>query len=115
MSAEAVKVFVRVRPFNKRERDGHKGDTEYPMSVIYMHGDKPKIDVLDDEGGVEQNFDYGQTFWSIPDAQNQICSKPFANQETVFQEMGLPAVQSSLDGYHVCIFAYGQTGSGKTY
>ena len=24
-------------------------------------------------------------------------------------------VQSSLDGYKVCIFAYGQTGSGKTY
>ena len=24
-------------------------------------------------------------------------------------------VQSSLDGYNVCVFAYGQTGSGKTY
>ena len=24
-------------------------------------------------------------------------------------------VQSSLDGYNVCIFAYGQTGSGKTF
>jgi len=24
-------------------------------------------------------------------------------------------IQSSLDGYNVCIFAYGQTGSGKTY
>lgn len=24
-------------------------------------------------------------------------------------------VQSSVDGYNVCIFAYGQTGSGKTF
>ena len=24
-------------------------------------------------------------------------------------------MQSSLDGYKVCIFAYGQTGSGKTH
>lgn len=24
-------------------------------------------------------------------------------------------VQSSLDGYHVCLFTYGQTGSGKSY
>lgn len=24
-------------------------------------------------------------------------------------------VQSSIDGYNVCIFAYGQTGSGKTF
>ena len=26
-----------------------------------------------------------------------------------------PLVQSSIDGYNVCLFAYGQTGSGKTY
>jgi kinesin family protein C1 len=24
-------------------------------------------------------------------------------------------LQSSIDGYNVCIFAYGQTGSGKTF
>ena len=24
-------------------------------------------------------------------------------------------IQSSIDGYNVCIFAYGQTGSGKTF
>ena len=24
-------------------------------------------------------------------------------------------MQSSFDGFNVCIFAYGQTGSGKTY
>ena len=35
-----------------------------------------------------------------------------ASQPQIFEEVdGL--VQSSLDGYKVCIFAYGQTGSGK--
>jgi len=39
---------------------------------------------------------------------------PSCVQEDLFNEVsGL--VQSSLDGYKVCIFAYGQTGSGKTF
>ena len=39
---------------------------------------------------------------------------PSASQETIFQEVS-ELVQSSLDGYNVCLFSYGQTGSGKTH
>ncbi|KNH09713.1 kinesin-like protein KIF16B-like protein [Perkinsela sp. CCAP 1560/4] len=38
-----------------------------------------------------------------------------STQQEVFTEVGLPVVQSVLDGYNTCIIAYGQTGSGKTY
>ena len=39
---------------------------------------------------------------------------PLHTQEDIFAEVaGL--IQSSVDGYNVCIFAYGQTGSGKTH
>lgn len=37
-----------------------------------------------------------------------------ASNKDVFDEVS-QLVQSSLDGYKVCIFAYGQTGSGKTF
>lgn len=37
-----------------------------------------------------------------------------ATQDDVFEDTQY-LVQSSVDGYNVCIFAYGQTGSGKTF
>ena len=39
---------------------------------------------------------------------------PLHTQEDTFAEVA-DLIQSSLDGYNVCIFAYGQTGSGKTH
>ncbi|KAF6175571.1 hypothetical protein GIB67_012554 [Kingdonia uniflora] len=40
--------------------------------------------------------------------------KEESSQEDIYAEVK-QLVQSSIDGYKVCIFAYGQTGSGKTY
>jgi len=39
---------------------------------------------------------------------------PGTSQQDVFEEVS-QLVQSSLDGYNVCLFSYGQTGSGKTH
>ncbi|KAJ9437032.1 Kinesin-related protein 1 [Diplonema papillatum] len=106
-----VRVMVRVRPFNKREL----GDTpnEYPLSIVCM--EKEKVNVADAGGALTDSFEFHETFWSIPESQKQYCSKPFSDQEAVFQRTGVGAVDSALKGYHTCLFAYGQTGSGKTY
>jgi len=39
---------------------------------------------------------------------------PGCSQERVFQNT-CHLIQSTFDGYNVCVFAYGQTGTGKTY
>ena len=108
----AVKVMVRVRPFSKRELGDNKN--EYPMSIIQMDG-STKVQFMDPQGALIDNFEFHQTYWSIPENQEQYSSAPFVDQEGVFEGVGKNAVEDALKGYHTCIFAYGQTGSGKTH
>ncbi|KAJ9470145.1 Kinesin-like protein unc-104 [Diplonema papillatum] len=116
---QAVKVMVRVRPFNKRElelaRQGDDGDT-YPTSIVLMNENDESLLVLDQEGCIKDTFNFHKCFWSIPESQGQLqCRKQFTDQPDVYEYTGKPAVQAALAAKHVCIFAYGQTGSGKTY
>ena len=39
----------------------------------------------------------------------------FADQEIVYQEIGMEMLEHAFEGYNTCIFAYGQTGAGKSY
>ncbi|SCW02361.1 LAFE_0F04742g1_1 [Lachancea fermentati] len=92
-----IRVFCRVRPPLPREG----GD----LSNISIYG-------FDDDQGT-------QTLDIIRDSKAHTFTfdRIFDRQDTnsdVFDEIG-QLVQSSLDGYNVCIFAYGQTGSGKTF
>eukprot|EP01063_Lacrimia_lanifica_P033333 TRINITY_DN5892_c0_g2_i1.p1 TRINITY_DN5892_c0_g2~~TRINITY_DN5892_c0_g2_i1.p1 ORF type:complete len:948 (+),score=394.02 TRINITY_DN5892_c0_g2_i1:115-2958(+) len=107
----AVKVMVRVRPFNQRELGDHPND--YPLSIVGMRGGT--VDLMGEDGNTEDSYDYHRAFWSIPESQKQFCGEPFADQEAVFQELGVEAVENAIKGFHTCIFAYGQTGSGKTH
>lgn len=36
-------------------------------------------------------------------------------QEAVYKDLGVPILESALNGYNGTIFAYGQTGAGKTH
>ncbi|KAL4713073.1 hypothetical protein ACJJTC_001127 [Scirpophaga incertulas] len=107
----SVKVAVRVRPFNQREKDmGAK-------LIVQMDGKKTRLLTVknskeQNEGGREKykDFTFDHSYWSY-DSDD----KHYASQEQVFSDLGLDVIDSAFEGYNACVFAYGQTGSGKTF
>jgi hypothetical protein len=39
----------------------------------------------------------------------------YADQQLVFEQVGIEILKNAWEGYHCCLFAYGQTGAGKSY
>ncbi|XP_074416687.1 kinesin-like protein KIF17 [Larus michahellis] len=99
MASEAVKVIVRCRPMNEREKAlGCK-------AVVSMESAR------------------GQCFLQNPAAAGE-PPKQFTfdgayyqehNTEQIYNEIAYPLVEGVTEGYNGTIFAYGQTGSGKSF
>ncbi|XP_034755681.1 kinesin-like protein KIF13B isoform X2 [Etheostoma cragini] len=106
-----VKVAVRVRPMNRREKDLKT------RCVVEMEGNQTVLHpaVTNMNKGDPRNqpkvFAYDHCFWSIDESRKD----KFAGQDVVFQCLGESLLDSAFMGYNACIFAYGQTGSGKSY
>ncbi|MCP9263288.1 Kinesin-like protein KIF13B [Dirofilaria immitis] len=98
-----VKVAVRVRPFNKRERDLN---TKCIVSTI---DDQTILRHPIDEKQ-PKSFAYDHSFNSFDPNSND-----FIDQNEVFERVGTAVLVNAFAGYNACIFAYGQTGSGKSY
>ncbi|XP_076027020.1 kinesin-like protein KIF13B isoform X2 [Genypterus blacodes] len=106
-----VKVAVRVRPMNRREKDlktkcvvemEANQTVLHPASISITKGDprnQPKV------------FAYDHCFWSMDESEKD----KFAGQDVVFQSLGESLLDNAFMGYNACIFAYGQTGSGKSF
>jgi len=108
-----VKVAVRVRPFNNRERDLNS------KLCIEMNGATTTLLGHEDEKPRDFAFDY--SFWShdgFREDENgyyQVEDERYADQRKVFDLVGKEVLDNAWEGYHCCLFAYGQTGSGKSY
>lgn len=98
----SVKVCVRVRPFNSREKD------RKAKLVIQMKGKSTEITHPGSKKKNTFNFDYSHWTHDPKDAH-------FADQPKVYEDIGAEMLEHAFDGYNLCIFAYGQTGSGKSY
>ena len=92
-SEEAVRVFVRIRPLNKREL-AEKQTIGWNFNETSMLEDTPN-------GTRVYAFDH-------------CFSTTSTNQET-YDIVGKPVVLKAMEGYNGTVFTYGQTGSGKTW
>jgi len=101
VESETVKVVVRCRPMNSREKtDGRKSvvDCNVPLSMITINNP--------DSGAISSD-PKSFSFDAVYDEDS--------TQRAVYDETAYPLVESVLAGYNGTIFAYGQTGCGKTH
>ncbi|XP_013986765.2 kinesin-like protein KIF16B isoform X14 [Salmo salar] len=108
----SVRVAVRLRPMNRREKD------LTAKNIIEIKGDKTTITNLRIPDGItgdsmrerKKTFTYDFSYDSADSKSNT-----FVSQEKVFKDLGSDVLKAAFQGYNACIFAYGQTGSGKSY
>ncbi|XP_055720240.1 kinesin-like protein KIF13B isoform X3 [Salvelinus fontinalis] len=106
-----VKVAVRVRPMNRREKDLNTKcivDMEGNQTILHPGGGNLG---KGDSRNQTKTFAYDYCFWSMDESEKD----KFAGQDVVFQCLGESLLHNAFQGYNACIFAYGQTGSGKSY
>ncbi|XP_056129894.1 kinesin-like protein KIF3B [Lampris incognitus] len=100
-SSESVKVVVRCRPMNEKER---AAKFERVVSVDVKLG---QIIVRNPREASAYDHPKVFTFDSVYDWNSK--------QDDLYDETFRPLVDSVLLGFNGTIFAYGQTGTGKTY
>ncbi|XP_067297024.1 kinesin-like protein KIF16B isoform X4 [Pseudorasbora parva] len=108
----SVRVAVRVRPMNRREKDLSA------KCIIEMEGNKTTITNLKIPDGVTGDSvrERAKTFTYDFSYDSSDCKNTsFVSQEKVFKDLGTDVLKSAFEGYNACIFAYGQTGSGKSH
>ncbi|CAD8202494.1 unnamed protein product [Paramecium octaurelia] len=97
MPAECVKVIVRMRPFNSREKENGS------KPCVIVHEDTNSVELRNSQDNEVKNFSYDYVFGAeTPQLQ-------------IYQKTAFNLVESVAEGYNGTIFAYGQTGCGKTF
>nr|XP_045363784.1 kinesin-like protein KIF3A isoform X1 [Camelus bactrianus] len=98
-SCDNVKVVVRCRPLNEREKSMCY---KQAVSVDEMRG-TITVNKTDSSNEPPKTFTFDTVFG------------PESKQLDVYNLTARPIIDSVLEGYNGTIFAYGQTGTGKTF
>ncbi|XP_074654551.1 kinesin-like protein KIF28 [Tubulanus polymorphus] len=113
--SDCVRVAVRVRPFNQREKNANS------KCILSMHGNS--TDIIHPKTKQSRTFAFDYSYWShdgcrVDDAGISVpesSSSLYADQMKVFNDLGQGVLDNAWKGYNAALFAYGQTGSGKSY
>lgn len=111
--AEAVKVAVRIRPFNGREKDRNS------KCCIEMNGAQTTI--TDPDSGEAKDFAFDFSYWSHDGFHEDDTgaligdTDKYATQRKVFDDLGQGVLKNAQQGFNCSLFAYGQTGAGKSF
>uniref|UniRef100_A0A670ZBJ6 Kinesin-like protein 6 n=1 Tax=Pseudonaja textilis TaxID=8673 RepID=A0A670ZBJ6_PSETE len=115
-NTDSVKVAVRVRPFNQREKDaGSRCVISMNSSTTSIHDPKNPSHV--------KSFTFDLAYWShsgfLKDKDGKLVSSGpnsrYAGQRDIFHDLGEGILDNAWQGYNATLLAYGQTGSGKSY
>ncbi|ELU17379.1 hypothetical protein CAPTEDRAFT_151173 [Capitella teleta] len=99
MASEAVKVIVRSRPMNERERDLKCKEV---VTIDTKIGQCSMRNPADSKAP-PKTFTFDGAYGSD------------STTETIYADIGYPLVEGVTEGYNGTIFAYGQTGCGKSF
>lgn len=109
-SGECVKVVVRCRPMNGKEKGlGCQKIVKVDKRALSITLMKPKPRSAENEKESSAPLEEPKTF----SYDNVYDDDSF--QKDVYAETAFPLVKSVMEGYNGTIFAYGQTGCGKTF
>ena len=109
----SVRVAVRVRPFNDREK------VRESKCIIDMQENQTWI-TNPDSGEKSKPFAFDYSYWSHdsfvvdPKSGETVPDGPdsrYASQRMVFADLGQDVLANAWKGYNCSLFAYGQTGS----
>ena len=96
MSAHNIIVAIRVRPLSVYEKSKGQAKTT-------------ELNINSDSITISEKKAKSKTFTF------DHCYDGLVGQQKIYEDIGIPALSHSLDGYDSTIFAYGQAGSGKTF
>lgn len=106
----SVKVAVRCRPFNAREKE------RSATLIVEMDAATPgQAKLRDPASGKVREFAFDQSYWSHdgfttdPDTgyMSALPGSSYADQDRVFKDFGIQLLDNAFEGYNVCMFAYG--------